>query len=89
MTQQTEQLARQLRECSCGTLTNDERCPDCGSAAFPLWTVHATDGRRVGYVAGCSERDACDSIEQSPEFDRYLALQPHPCFNTPEQGPLP
>ena len=78
----------QLRECACGTLTNADRCPDCGACPYPLWTVHTLSGRCVGYVAATFTSDAITSIQQSPQFDRYKALQPRPCHATPEQGPL-
>jgi len=78
----------QLRECSCGTLTNNFRCPDCDKPAYPLWTVHTPSGRCVGYVSGVDAKDAIDSIQLTSKFDKHMALQPRPSYNTPEQGPL-
>ena len=79
---------KQLHECTCGTLTNETQCPDCDGIPFPLWTVHTLSGRTIGYVAGTSPADAIRSIQESPQFDKYQALQPRPCMKTPEQGPL-
>lgn len=79
---------RQLRECPCGTLTADDACPYCGRPTYPLWTVHVSDGRCVGYVAGFNELDALESVRQTPAYDRYYSVQVRPSFSTPEQGPI-
>ena len=68
----------QLHECECGTVGRFEVCPDCEKTMFPLWSVHTILGRCVGQVVGCSARDAITTIQQTPEFDSYKALQPRP-----------
>ncbi len=85
----SDQQATQLRECCCGTLTTSETCLDCGAHPVPVWECYTPGGRCVGYVLGYSGADAVESVSQSPQFDRYQAIQPRPCYRTPEQGPIP
>lgn len=80
---------KQLHECSCGTLTdNDFVCPDCSRRPFPVWTVHTPAGRCVGYVLGYSEADAIESVRQTPAFDNLALLEVWACYNSPEIGPI-
>lgn len=81
-------MTEQLHECSDCGLANigQAHCPDCDGVAFPMWSVYTLKGRCVGIVHGFSERDACETIVQTPQFDRYLSLQPRPCMRSTKQG---